>query len=433
MTESKFFEGPQKGNVAAAYAAMDADIDVVTAYPITPQTTVVEELSILVGEKEFLDRGQKTHYLRMESEHSVGASLVGASYAGARAYSATAGQGLLYMTEMVHWMVGARLPIVLSIASRGLTGGAWNIWADYGDILSQRDSGIMIQFLATHQEIYDSILMGYNITEHRDVMLPLFPAYGGFVLSHTAMPVKRVPWADAQKFVIPKRDEWEHVWVDAERPMMAGALIMPQNFYAEFRIKAHEAQLKALPVIKDTMAEFEKRFGRSYGNGLVEPYMADDADVLLIGYGSIAKQAEDAVDTLRKQGYRAGALRVRTYRPFPAEDILHYIKKTKVVGVMDRGIAFGSPTAGALSTDIMAVCQRYESTRDAQIVPFIGGLGGRDITYDEQIEQFKILFELKETGEAPKKPYKMWGTYWTGLITGPDKVPQGDEEYFGDI
>jgi len=296
-----------------------------------------------------------------------------------------------------------------------------------------RDSGIMIQLLATHQEIYDTILMSYNITEHRDVMLPLAPAYGGFVLSHTSKPVKRVPWDAAQKFLIPKRDEWEHVWVDSDRPMMAGALIMPQNFYAEFRIKAHEAQLKALPVIKETMKEFERHFGRSYGNGLVVPYKADDADVLLIGYASIAKQAEDAVDTLRAQGYKAGCLRVRTYRPFPTEDILFYIKKCKVVGVMDRAIAFGSPTAGPLSTDVMAVCQRYESTRDATVVPFIGGLGGRDITYDEQIEQFKILFEIKEKGEAPKKPYKMWGTYWTGLITGSDKVPQGEEEYFGDI
>ncbi|MCF2139246.1 MAG: ferredoxin oxidoreductase [Candidatus Lokiarchaeota archaeon] len=433
MVEPKFFEGPQKGNLAAAYAAMDANVDVITAYPITPQTTVVEELSSLVGEEEFIARNQKTQFMRMESEHSVAAGLVGASYAGARVYSATAGQGLLYMTEMIHWMVGARLPVVLSIATRGLTGGGWNIWADYGDIMGLRDSGIMIQLLGTHQEIYDSILMGFNISEHPDVMLPLFPAYGGFVLSHTSKPVKRVPWEEAQKFVIPKRDEWEHVWIDSERPMMTGALIMPQSFYAEFRIKAHEAQLKAISVIKDTMAEFEKRFGRSYGNGLVEPYKADDADVLMIGYGTIAKQAEDAVDVLREQGYKAGALRVRTYRPFPTEDILKYIKKTQIVGVMDRAIAFGNPTAGPLSTDIMAACQRYDSTRNAKILPFIGGLGGRDVTYDDQIEQFKILFDLKEKGEAPKKPYKMWGTYWTGLITGSDKVPQGEEEYFGDI
>ncbi|RLI64838.1 MAG: pyruvate ferredoxin oxidoreductase, partial [Promethearchaeia archaeon] len=159
MVEPKFFEGPQKGNLAAAYAAMDANVDVVTAYPITPQTTVVEELSRLVGEEEFLARNQHTQFMRMESEHSVAAGLVGASFAGARVYSATAGQGLLYMTEMIHWMVGARLPVVLSIATRGITGGGWNIWADFGDIMGLRDSGIMIQLLSTHQEIYDTILM----------------------------------------------------------------------------------------------------------------------------------------------------------------------------------------------------------------------------------------------------------------------------------
>ena len=210
MAKPKFMEGPLKGNFAAAYAAMDADIDATFAYPITPQTTVVEKLSELVGEAEFIERGQQVEYVRMESEHSVGAGLVGASFAGARTYSATAGQGLLYMTEMVHCMVGARLPIVLSIATRGLTGGGWNIWADYGDILSLRDSGIMIQMLSSHQEIYDTILQSFNIAEHPDVMLPLFPSYGGFVLSHTAKPVKRIAWEEAQKFVIPKKDECKY-------------------------------------------------------------------------------------------------------------------------------------------------------------------------------------------------------------------------------
>lgn len=432
MAKPKFTEGPLKGNFAAAYAAMDADIDATFAYPITPQTTVVEKLSELVGEAEFLERGQQVEYVRMESEHSVGAGLVGASFAGARTYSATAGQGLLYMTEMVHWMVGARLPIVLSIATRGLTGGGWNIWADYGDILSLRDSGIMIQMLSSHQEIYDTILQSFNIAEHPDVMLPLFPSYGGFVLSHTAKPVKRIAWEEAQKFVIPKKDEWDHVWVDGARPVMSGALIMPQHAYSEFRIKAHEAQRRAKDVIKDTMAKFQKQFGRGYGNGLVVPYKCKDADVLMISYGGVAKQMEDAVDAARELGYKAGALRLRTYRPFPTEDILTYIKKIPIVGVVDRAIAFGSPTGGAVSTDIMAVCQRDPKARQATIVPFIGGLGGRDMTLDEQIEQIKILIEIKEKGEMPSKKNKMWGTYWTGLITGQmNEIPE--EEFFGDI
>ncbi|UYP46136.1 Ketoisovalerate oxidoreductase subunit VorA [Candidatus Lokiarchaeum ossiferum] len=428
-----FKEGPLKGNLAAAYAAMDADIDCVTAYPITPQTTVVEKLSELVGEKEFLDRGQKVEYIRMESEHSVGAGLVGAAFAGARTYSATAGQGLLYMSEMVHWMVGARIPVVLSIAARALTGGGWNIWADYGDIMNQRDSGILIQFLSSHQEIYDTILMSYNIAEHPDVMLPLFPAYGGFVLSHTAKPVKRISWEEAQQFVRPKTEEWPHIWVDGDRPIMSGAMIMPQT-YAEFRIKAQEAQLRAKPVIKQVMADFKAKFGRSYGNGMVEPYMTDDAEVLLIGYGGIAKQAEDAVDAARKMGLKVGALRIRTYRPFPTEDILSYIRRIPVVGVVDRAIAFGNPTASPVCTDIMAVCQRDPEAKNAHIIPFVAGIGGRDTTFDQQMEQIKILFEYKDTGVEPARKHKMFGTYWTGLMTGEGEKPADfSEPYFGDI
>jgi len=207
---------------------------------------------------------------------------------------------------------------------------------------------------------------------------------------------------------------------------------MPQHAYAEFRIKAKEAQRRSKDVIKDTMAKFQKQFGRGYGNGLVVPYKCEDADVLMISYGGVAKQMEDAVDKVRELGYKAGALRLRTYRPFPTEDILAYIKKIPVVGVVDRAIAFGSPTGGAVSSDIMAVCQRDPKARQATIVPFVGGLGGRDMTLDEQIEQIKILIELKEKGEMPTKKNKMWGTYWTGLITGQmNEIPE--EEFFGDI
>lgn len=433
MTSEIFKEGPLKGNFAAAYAAMDADIDVVTAYPITPQTTVVEKLSELVDQKEFLDRGQKVEYIRMESEHSVGAGLVGASFAGARTYSATSGPGLLYMTEMVHWMVGARLPVQLSIASRGLTGGAWNIWADFSDIMNFRDSGIMIQFLASHQEIYDTILQGFNIAEHPDVLLPLFPAYGGFVLSHTAKPVKRIDWKEAQEFVRPKCDNWPHVWVDSERPIMSAALIMPQDEYGEFRIKVHEAQQASKQVIKDTMNDFEKKFGRGYGNGLVEPYQCDDADVIILGYGGLALQMEDAIDSAREQGYKVGSLRIRTYRPFPSEDILEHISKAEVVGVVDRAMAMGGPTGGPLSSDVMAACHRSKKAQHIPIVPFIGGLGGRDVTYDQQLDQIKVLYELKETGQLPQRKYQMWGSYWTGLKTGGKKPRQEDQVYFGDI
>jgi pyruvate/2-oxoacid:ferredoxin oxidoreductase alpha subunit len=371
----------------------------------------------------------------MESEHSVMASLVGASLAGTRTFTATSGQGLLYMTEMVHWAAGTRLPLVCSVASRGIA-PPWNIWVDYSDIMSVRDSGVMIQLLGSHQEIYDSILMSYRVTEDPDVLLPMFPAYGGFELSHTAKPVKRIAWNDAQAFLpkVPVQG-WPHIFVDANRPMMHGNLIMPQSYYTEFRVQIHEAQMNAKQKIRDTMAAFKDKFGRGYGNGMVEPYMAEDADVLLIGVGGLAKQSEEAVDMLRQQGYKAGALRVRTYRPFPIEDILQYTRKVSYIGVVDRAIAYGSPTGGPLSTEIMAICQRDPASRDTHILPFIAGLGGRDVSIDEQVEQFKIIYEYKEKGKEPTRKERLFGTFWTGLVTQRKSCSEdmGNTEYWGDI
>ncbi len=404
-----------KGNYAAAYGAMDANVQVITAYPITPQTTVVERLSELVEDKDYLDRGQKVEYVRMESEHSVMAGLAAASIAGARTFTATSGQGLLYMAEMVHWAAGARLPLVCTIASRGIA-PPWNIWADFSDIINMRDSGVMIQFLSTHQEIYDSILMGYCVTENEDVLLPLFPSYGGFVLSHTSKPVHRIPWEDAQEYLpsIPEKG-WPHIWMDAERPIMHGNLILPDGFYSEFRIKIHEAHINAKAVIKEAAKEFKKRFGRDYGNGLIEKYRCEDAEVVVINMGGLAKQAEDAVDQLRDEGYKAGAVKLRTYRPFPTEDIVELAKQVKFIGVVDRDMANGSPTGGAVSSDVLAALLRNGVT-DTKVLPFVAGLGGRDVTVEQQKDQFKTLFEYMETNEEPSSKEKMFGTYWTGLI-----------------
>ncbi len=406
----------QKGNYAAAYGAMDAGVQVVTAYPITPQTTVVEKLSELVGEEEFLSRGQKVEFAWMESEHSVMAGLVGASIAGARTFTATSGQGLLYMAEMVHWAAGTRLPIVMTISSRGIA-PPWNIWADFSDVINMRDSGCMIQLLSSHQEVYDSVIMGYAVAEHPDVLLPLLPAFGGFTISHTSKPVQRIEWEETQKFIPPVPEKgWSHIWIDAERPMMHGNLILPQGFYTEFRAKIQEAHIQAKKRIKEVAALFKQRFGRDYGNGLVQHYKTEDADAVLICVGELAIQAEDTVDMMRKEGYKVGVLRLRTYRPFPSEDIVELGKRVKYIGVVDRATAFGSPTGGPVSTDVMAALFRDPSTKDVQVIPFIAGLGGRDLTIQEQTEQFKHLISLKETGKAPETKDLLFGTYWTGLL-----------------
>ncbi len=399
-----------KGNVAAAYAAKSARVQVISAYPITPQTTVVEKLS------ELVDGGEMpgTQYIRVESEHSVLACLVGASMAGVRTFTATSGQGLFYMNEMVHWAAGVRLPIVMAIASRG-PAPPWNIWADFSDVISARDTGWMCSFCASHQEIYDDILMSYKICEDEDVLLPKFVAYGGFILSHTSKPVTLEEQEMVDEFLPPLPDEkgWPHVWIDPERPLMFGNLIMPSGFYMEFRMKIHDAQIRAKEKIKQTAREFEKTFGRSYGNGLIQEYRMEDAKVAILNYGDLALQMEEAVDQVREEGYKVGAVKLRYFRPFPSEEIMNIAKKLEVLGVVDRATAFGSYTGGPVSGEVKSVLHDLEES--PKIVPIINGLGGREVSLDQQMEQLKALVHFKETGELPKEKM-IHETLWDGLL-----------------
>ncbi|MCJ7651707.1 MAG: pyruvate ferredoxin oxidoreductase [Candidatus Lokiarchaeota archaeon] len=398
-----------KGNVAAAYAAKSARVQVISAYPITPQTTVVEKLS------EFVDNGEMpgTEYIKVESEHSVMASIIGASIAGTRTFTATSGQGLFYMYEMVHWAAGARLPIVTTIASRG-PAPPWNIWADFTDIISCRDTGWLISFAANHQEIYDDVLMSYKISEDYDILLPKFVAYGGFTLSHTSKPVTIEDQEAVDNFLPPLPDEkgWPHIFLDPERPMMHGNLIMPSGFYYEFRLKIHHTMLLAKEKIKVVSKEFENIFGRHYGNGLIQEYRMNDADVAIINYGELAMQMEQAVDDLREEGYKVGCVKLRYLRPFPVEDIINVAKKVKVLGVADRATAFGSPTGGPVSSEVKSAL--YNSGVATKILPIIMGLGGREVTLEQQKNQLKVLTKLNETGEFPKDMID--GTFWDGLL-----------------
>jgi len=398
-----------KGNVAAAYAAKSACVQVIGAYPITPQTTVVEKLS------EFVDSGMMpgTQYIKVESEHSAMASMVGASMTGTRTFTATSGQGLFYMNEMLHWAAGTRLPIVTAIASRG-PAPPWNIWADFTDVISQRDTGWMSSFCATHQEIYDEILMSYKVCEDHEILLPKFIAYGGFILSHTSKPVIIEEQEVVDKFLplLPGEEGWPHVFMDPERPMMFGNLIMPSGFYYEFRLKIHDAHMRAKEKIKNAAKEFEKAFGRSYGNGLIQDYKMDDAEVGMLIYGDLALQMEDAVDSVREEGYKVGMVKLRHFRPFPVEDVIDIAKKVKILGVMDRATAFGSPTGGPISSEVKTAIEGEEKT--AKILPMIGGLGGREVTLEQQKEQLKILIKINETGELPGD--LIYGTLWDGRL-----------------
>jgi 2-oxoisovalerate ferredoxin oxidoreductase alpha subunit len=416
---SEQFEGIRvtKGNFAAAYGARAARVQCVTAYPITPQTLIVEEISRLIDADLWINHCE---FVRMESEHSVMSALIGASISGARTYTATSGNGLLYMAEPVLWASGTRLPMVMGIASRGIA-PPWNIWADFADVITMRDSGWMIQLLAGHQEIYDSTIMAYKITEHPEVMLPMMTAFGGFILSHTSKPVDMPPQSEIDEFLpeVPERG-WEHIFMDPDRPMMHGNLIMPNDYpgYQEFRMKIQLAHLKAKDIIKDVTAEFKTKFGRDYGNGMFVEYKCSDADVIMINAGVYAKQMKSVVDTLRDEGIKAGVIRLRTYRPFPDAEIVEAVKNAKIIGVVDRDTAFGSPTGGAISSDVRASLQNDKRTRDLNVIPFINGLGGRDVTQDQQIEQIKLVLEAHEKNELVKTEELMGSTYWTGSMGG---------------
>ena len=412
--EQKDFIQPQetliiKGNVAAAYAAKSARVQVISAYPITPQTTVVEKLS------EFVDGGEMpgTQYIKVESEHSVFACVVGASIAGTRTFTATSGQGIFYAHEMIHWAAGTRLPIVVAIASRG-PAPPWNIWADFTDVCSQRDTGWMSSFCATHQEIYDEILMSYKVCEDHEILLPKFIAYGGFILSHTSKPIIIEDQDKVDVYLPPLPDEkgWPHIFIDPERPMMHGNLIMPSGFYAEFRMKIQEAHMKAFEKIKNAAIEFEKTFGRSYGNGLIQEYKMDDAEVGMLIYGDLALQMEEAVDQVREEGYKVGMIKLRHFRPFPVDDIINIAKKVKVLGIIDRATAFGSQTGGPVSSEVKMAIHDVEGT--AKVLPMMNGIGGREVTLDQQKDQLKILMKMHETGELPKD--LLYGTLWHGKL-----------------
>jgi pyruvate ferredoxin oxidoreductase alpha subunit len=399
------------GNYASAWGAKCSRVQVVSAYPITPQTTVVEKLSEFVDHKE-LD----ANYVRVESEHSVMASLVGSSMTGARSFTATSGQGLLYMTEMLHWVSSSRLPVVTTIASRGIA-PPWNIWAEYTDILSVRDCGWIIQFASTHQEIFDSVLMSYKIAENEGVMLPYFIVYGGFTQSHTSKPVRIPKQSDIDRFLpSPPKKGWAHLNLDPAQPVTHGNLLMPTQEYLDFRFLIHDSMMKSKKVIKKTITDFKKSFGRNY-SGLVEKYKCKDADVVMIGYGAVAEQSKIAVDELRAKGKKVGLFKLRYIRPFPTKELSDLFDSgVKVIGIADQGTAFGNPTGGPVSTEVMSLLAKVK--RNIKVLPIIWGLGGRDVTVDEQVAIFNQLIRMKNKNEYPTDKTMQHGSLWLGLKTG---------------
>ncbi len=342
------------GNKAVASAVKQVSPDVIAAYPITPQTEIVEQIA------EYVTNGElKSQYIPVESEHSAMAACIGASVTGARTFTATSSHGLLYMHEMVNWAAGGRLPIVMANVNRAI-GPGWNIWAEHTDSMQERDTGWLQVYVSTVQEAYDTTLMAFRIAEHDDVLLPVMVNLDGFSLSHINQSLETVDLGD---FVPPLR--LPHA-IDVKNPRGYGPLTGPDEYF-KFRWDIERSMRDSCKVIESTEQEFSRRFNRSYG--FTDDYQVEDADVVIVSMGTLGKEAEVAIDLLRKEGIRAGSMRIRWFRPFPKLDLA-----SRDVVVIDRDYSFGY--GGILADAVRSKCR-------TEPYSVIAGLGGQEVTYDD--------------------------------------------------
>ena len=376
-----------KGNFAVAQGVRLCRVGVISAYPITPQTTIVEELS------EICARGEMdAKFIKVESEHSAMAAMVGSSTAGVRSFTATSSQGLLLMHEVLHWAAGARLPIVLSNVNRAV-GPGWNIWADQTDSVSQRDTGWVQIYCESNQEVLDSVIMSYKLAEK--ILLPVMLTYDAFFLSHTSEIVDIPDIEEVDAFLPPYQPEFR---LDLDNPRMFGGLISPEYYY-EQRYIMHKDALEALEYYPMVCEEFHEKFGREYD--VVEEYRTDDAELIIVTAGTITSVTRIVVDRLREQGKNVGMMKLRMFRPVPVERWLDVLGGIPKVVVMDRNITAG--LGGVFASEIQAVL--YNSETRPVIYPVVVGLGGRDVTPDD-VEGI-INYALEN--DKPKDVPLFWG------------------------
>jgi 2-oxoisovalerate ferredoxin oxidoreductase alpha subunit len=354
------------GNRIAAKAAVMAKPEVVAAYPITPQTTLVEAIA------EYVARGEyKGDYICVESEHSAMSACIGASAAGSRTFTATSSQGLLLMHEMLHWAALARLPVVMCNINR-VVGPGWNIWVDENDSISQRDTGWIQFYCSSNQEIFDTVIQAFKLAEHEKVVLPVMVNLNAFILSHTSMPAEIPEQHIVDEYLGKYIPKWK---LDIDNPMTFGNIIGPAHYY-KIRRAMQDAQLTAKKLIPQLAKDWMKLSGNSPGD-LLEYYKCDGADHILLSMGAIGAESKIAIDELQKIGHKIGLARVRVIRPFPTEEIIKLGKQADLV-VIDRNISVG--LEGALFTEVKAALYGQS---DAKATGFIAGLGGKDVTYKD--------------------------------------------------
>ncbi|MBN1848744.1 MAG: pyruvate ferredoxin oxidoreductase, partial [Deltaproteobacteria bacterium] len=373
----------------------------IAAYPITPQTPLTEKLSEYVASGE-LD----SQYIPVESEHSALSVCIAAASTGARAFTATSSNGLLYMSEQVHWAAGARLPVVMCVVNRGI-GAPWTVWNDQQDAMSQRDNGWIQLYANDHQQIMDTVIKAFHLAQN--VSIPVMVCYDGYLLSHSYMPFEIPSQEKADEFLPPFTS---HYHLDPDNPANLNSVTMPElrldihgrmaPAYMEIRNALHKDLRGSIAVLQEIDAKYKDIFGRG-GFPIIEDYLCDDASFIAVSIGSLSYHLRDVVDTLRREGMKVGVLSLHLYRPFPDQIIIEALKKAERVLVFEKALSYGY--GGPLYSDIKSAL--YDGDEKPIVQGFILGIGGREI-------KTKALYQTLKEACKTKEP-KLGESVWVGL------------------
>ena len=376
-----------EASIAIAEAVGMCNADIISAYPITPQTHIVEHLSELVADGKL-----HANFVPVESEHSAMSVCCGTSAVGARTYTATASQGLALMHEILFIVPALRLPVVMSVANRSLSGPI-SIWNDHSDAMAERDIGWVQIFAENAQEALDLTIWSFRLAEDKRVSLPTIVNFDGFILSHTIEPVV-MPDPEAVQAFLPPYEPIQRL--DIDKPITMGPVGIP-DIYTETHKVQQQVLTDAYGPIVETLDAFGEAFGRHYKP--VETYKTEDAEVMLLTMGALSETAMTAVDQRRERGQKVGLVRLRLWRPFPFADLKAAVGKVPVLGIMDRAMSFGGPI-GPVASEVKSAL--YQEKQRPQVVEFIAGLGGRDVPISDFDGMFDTLFAVRDGGEVPE-------------------------------
>jgi len=367
----------ETGNYAAALAVKSARVDVVPGYPITPQTSIMEAVSAMVENGELNAR-----FIPVEGEHSVLAAAVAASAAGARVFTATSANGLLYMHEVLHMASGGRLPVVMCNVNRGIF-APWTLWADHQDSMAQRDTGWIQYHCSSNQEVFNTILQAFRVAEQ--INIPVMVNFDGFAISHCLMPLTVPPQEDIDQFLPPHNPEWR---LDPANPSSFSNVTMAAE-YAPFRQMLSEDIMGCIPLVKQAAQEYKDITGMWDGD-TIETYRLEDAEIVAFAINSMAAELKLSIDILREQGIKAGLLRPRLFLPFPTEDIINALPQNAQLMVLDRNYNFGHP-GGILASELKSVL--FGRRNDITVKNRVIGIGGIDLTRRFMADEIRAMMD----------------------------------------